>query len=402
MGWFSKKIPVKDVQEKLNPGQELIHSLEGDSVPSRENVFNYRKQYEKLEIVNVGVNYIINDAANIPTQVGDQSKNITPIRKGLKRSVIDRLLNQEPNPFEDINSFRRKLVTDLIIDGNIFVYFDGVHIYHLPASRIVINPDKQSYIHSYDFDGQITYYPSEIIHIKENSFQSIYRGISRLKAAERSMKLLTSLRDFQDNFFKNGAVPGLVIKSPNTLSEKIKNRLLQSWMIHYRPSSGGRRPLVLDGGLEIDSISNINFKELDFQASIDASEKTILKALGIPPILLDGGNNVNIRPNHRLFYLETIIPIVRKINSAFSRFFSYNIFEDLTTTPALQPELKEKSAYFTSLVNGGIITVNESRLALGYVKLEGQDEIRIPANIAGSASDPNDGGRPEEGDKNET
>ena len=63
------------------------------------------------------------------------------------------------------------------------------------------------------------------------------------------MQLLGSMRRFQDNFFKNGAVPGLVLKSPNTLSEKIKERMLQAWVARYNPQSGGRRPLFLDGGL---------------------------------------------------------------------------------------------------------------------------------------------------------
>ena len=33
---------------------------------------------------------------------------------------------------------------------------------------------------------------------------------------------------------------------------------------------------------------------------------------------------------------------------------------------------------------------------LGYEILEGQDEIRVPQNIAGSASNPDEGGRPPE------
>lgn len=395
MGWFNKK--KKENIEKLNPGQPIIADDEG-AQSSRENVFNYRKQYENLEIVNTAINYIVNDAANIPSSVGEQIQNIVPIRKGVRARTLVKILNHEPNPFEDINSFKRKLIIDLIIDGNIFLYFDGSHLYHLPATKTIVVPDSNTYVSHYEFDGRINYYPDEIIHVKENSFYSIYRGVSRLKAAERSMKLLTSLRDFQDNFFKNGAVPGLVIKSPNTLSEKIKERLVASWMLNYRPSSGGRRPLVLDGGLELDSLSNINFKELDFQNSIDSSEKTIMKALGIPPVLLDGGNNANIRPNHRLFYLETVVPIARKINSALSRYFGYYIEEDLTSTTALQPELNEIASYHSSLVNGGVITPNEARAKLGYDKIEGLDEIRVPANIAGSAVDPNEGGRPPEED----
>ena len=80
-------------------------------------------------------------------------------------------------------------------------------------------------------------------------------------------------------------------------------------------------PLVLDGGIEVDSISNVNFKELDFQSAITENEKIILKAIGVPPIMLDSGNNANIRPNMRLYYLETILPIVRKLNFGLEQIF---------------------------------------------------------------------------------
>ena len=66
-----------------------------------------------------------------------------------------------------------------------------------------------------------------------------------------------------------------------------------------------------------ETSSNINFKELDFQSAISENEKIILKALGVPPIMLDSGNNANIRPNMRMYYLETILPIVRKMNYVF-------------------------------------------------------------------------------------
>ena len=43
--------------------------------------------------------------------------------------------------------------------------------------------------------------------------------------------------------------------------------MIQSWSARYRPDAGGRRPLILDGGIEIDKVSNINFRELDFPSS---------------------------------------------------------------------------------------------------------------------------------------
>ena len=397
MAWYSNILGTKpvEVEEKLNPAQQYIGS---GTDSSREPTFTYERAYEDLEIVNRGVNMIVDDVAEIHTLVSKDNsfKGVVP---GIKRSKVDTLLNKSPNPYQDINSFKRNLITDYLIDGNIFIYFDGAHLYHLPASDVKIHADKETYIEKFTLHN-VTFTPREIIHIKENSFHSIYRGVPRLKPALRTMILMRRMRDFQDNFFKNGAVPGLVLKSPNTLSEKIKERMMVSWQSRYRPDAGGRRPLILDGGIEVDKISNVNFKELDFQSAISENEKIILKALGIPPILMDSGNNANIGPNMRLYYLETILPIVRKLNYGLERYFGFELRENLTNIPALQPELRDSSAYYTSLVNGGIITAAEARLALGFEPIEGTDEIRVPANIAGSATNPDEGGRPvEEGEE---
>ena len=393
MAWYNTIFGAKpvEVEEKLNPAQ--FH-MGGTTAASHEPSFSYEKAYEDLEIVNRGVNMIVDDVAEIHTLVSRENafRGVVP---GVKASKVEILLNKSPNPYQDINSFKRNLITDFLIDGNIFMYFDGAHLYHLPATDVTIHSSKDTYIERFTMHDQ-TFYPSEIIHIKENSFHSIYRGVPRLKPALRTMILMKSMRNFQDNFFKNGAVPGLVLKSPNTLSEKIKERMMVSWQARYRPDAGGRRPLILDGGIEVDKISNVNFKEMDFQSSIADNEKIILKALGIPPIMMDSGNNANIRPNMRLYYLETILPIVRKINYGLERYFGFELREDITNIPALQPELRDSSAYYTSLVNGGIITPAEARKALGFDFVTGTEDIRVPANIAGSATNPDEGGRPVE------
>jgi HK97 family phage portal protein len=288
----------------------------------------------------------------------------------------------------------------MIMDGNAFIYFDGSSLYHLPAANVTIHPDKKTFVKGYDYNGT-KYKPNEIIHIQDNSAESIYRGKSRLSSAKDSINLLYSMRDFQNNFFKNGAVPGLVLKSPNTLSVKVKERLINSWSQKYNPKNGGRRPLVLDGGLEIDSISNVDFKKLDFEDSVTNLENTILKVIGIPPILMDGGNNANIRPNQKLMYQETVLPLVRKLISGLERYFGYDLAAALEDLSPLQPELDDKAKYYSTLVNGGVLTPNEAREALRLNKIEGHDNIRIPANIAGSASNPSEGGRPQGNEEND-
>ena len=401
MAWYDRLIGrgatiTQADLEKENPSQYLIARDEGFDIGSREIVTNYKNAYEQLEVVNRAVNMIVDDAADVPYDVGEQVLGIQSVVKNIRKSRVELLLNKQPNPIQDVNAFKRNLIIDLLLDGNIFVYFDGMHLYHLPAEHVTIETDEKQYINKFTYDHSIDYSPKEIIHIKENSFNSIYRGVPRLKPAWRTMQLLGSMRRFQDNFFKNGAVPGLVLKSPNTLSEKIKERMLSAWVARYNPQSGGRRPLFLDGGLEVENLTEVNFKDLDFQEGIKSNEKIILEAMGIPPILLDGGNNANIRPNHRLYYLETILPIVRKIGYAFERFFGFKLDEEISGVPALQPELRDQAAYYSTLVNTGILTPNEAREALRFEKIDGFDTPRVPANIAGSAANPEEGGRPEE------
>ena len=395
MAWYDNILGNKaadndDMHYKLNPVQQYLQEI----TSSREDHGSYERYYEELEIVNRGVNMIVDDVAEIPVRVGGPTK-AKSVAKNIKRAKVDLLLNLEPNLYQDVSTFKRQCITDYLLDGNIFMYFDGAHLYHIPADKVTIHSDPKTYINRFTYN-EVDYSPNEIIHIKENSFHSMYRGVSRLKPAVRTMKIIKSMRNFQDNFFNNGAVPGLVLKSPNTLSEKIKERMIQSWSARYNPTTGGRRPLILDGGIEVDDLTNVNFKDLDFQNSILENEKIIVKALGIPYLMLDSGNNANIRPNMRMYYLETILPINRKINYALERFFGFEIKEDTTDIPALQPELRDQSAYYTSLVNGGIITPAEARDRLGFDKIDNTQDIRVPANIAGSATNPDQGGRPAE------
>ena len=108
MAWYDRLIGRKP-EEKLNPAQPYYdHKVE----PSREKVVNYERAYEDLEIVNRGVNMIVDDASEIPTSVGAQVQGLQSVVKGIKRSRVDLLLNKEPNPFQDISTFRRNLVTD--------------------------------------------------------------------------------------------------------------------------------------------------------------------------------------------------------------------------------------------------------------------------------------------------
>ena len=172
MAWYDRFLGIER-EDKENPAQYIISRDQGLTVDTRENTLSYRNAYETLEIVNRGVNMIVDDTAEIPFDVGTKIEGVNPIKKSLRRTRVELLLNTEPNPFQDVSTFKRNLIIDLLIDGNIFVYFDGAHLYHLPAEHVTIETDENTYIKKFVYDHSVDYSPSEIIHIKENSFNSI-------------------------------------------------------------------------------------------------------------------------------------------------------------------------------------------------------------------------------------
>lgn len=378
---------------KANPAQEYIGRQEGTVITSEADI-TYGQAFDKLETVNRGVSLIVNGCASLDFDVKD--KLIPGVVAGIRQKQLQTLLNTTPNPFQSINEFRRAIFLDIILEGNIFMYYDGVHLYHLPAAHVYIHTDPKVMVSKYTYNGIIDMKPEEVIHIRDLNSTSVYRGSSRLIAADRNVKILYKMQSFQEQFFDNGAVAGLILTSDNTLSQAAKEKTLDYWAKRFSPKNGARRPMILDAGLKPAVGIATTFQEMDYDTSIKTHDVKILKALGVPPILLDGGNNANISPNLRLFYLETVLPLVSAFTSAMERYFGYDLEPIVSNLSALQPDMKDTASYYTTLVNGGVMTPNEARegLRLEKDKDSESDKLRVPANIAGSAANPSEGGKP--------
>ena len=379
------------IRTKLNPAQSRIAEAEGTQVGTDAKL-TYFQSFKKLEAVNRSVSLLVNSAASLDYDVKDKVHD--GVVTGIRQKTLNTLLNFRPNPYQSAQDFRTALFTDFVLEGNAFVHFDGVFMYHLPADKVEILTDEKTFIKGFRYNGYVDFRESEVFYFRDLSSDSIYRGSSRLQAADKSVNLLYSMQQFQENFFDNGAVFGLVLTTDNTLSQVAKEKTIAYWLQKYNVKNGGKRPVILDSGLKPHQLAETNFKDMDFDQSIKTHGEKIMQAVGVPPILLQGGNNANITPNLRLFYLESVLPINRKFISAVERYFGYDVEAVTSSVSALQPELKDIAAYHSTLVNAGIISANEARTELRYDAKPGNDDLRIPANIAGSAANPSTGGRP--------
>lgn len=392
MTWYNPKTWFTENEEKANPAQADIARNEGYYIGS-DALTNYTNAFDKLETVNRGTSMIVSACTGLDYDVKDKISE--GVVSATRTKTLYQLLNYRPNPYQSAHEFRSSIFTDFILEGNIFIYYDGAFLYHLPAVNVQIISDPTTFVSHYLYNSSTKFQPNEIIHIRDISSSSIYRGSSRLASADRNIKILYSMQAFQEQFFQNNAITGLIITTENTLSQTAKEKTIATWVAKWNPKNGARRPMILDSGMKPSPFASSSFQEMDFDNSIKTHDVKILKALGVPPILLDGGNNANISPNLRLFYLETVMPIVNKFVSAMERYFGYDVSPVTSNVSSMQPELKDLASYYSTLVNGGISTPDEARVGLRLPPKGGEaNDLRVPANIAGSAANPSTGGAP--------
>jgi HK97 family phage portal protein len=392
---------------KNNPAQRYIAEEAGTSVSSNQTKQRTTENsYNLMEIVNRCVNLLVDLGSDIEFDIKD-SLPFTSRIGGVRAKSLKVLLNHRPNPYMDINTFRRLLLLDLIIDGNTFIHYDGSSLYHIPAKDMEIKTNEKTYISGYIYNSTTEFEPDEILHIRDNSASSeyrSYRGRSRLLAAMKTVLTHETALDFQSRFYDNGTMIGLIVETEAVLSSKLKDRREAEWLHKFNPKDSSGKPMILDAGMKAKSLNTNSFRDIDFNESMGTMEKRIALALGIPHILLDSGNNANIRPNMELLFSTTVLPMLRKFESVFEFTFGYDVSLTTHKVVALRPDQKAESDRLSALVNNGIMTAEEAREILRLEKLDDPSlsKVRIPANIAGSATGVSgqEGGKPPSTEEN--
>lgn len=392
------------VKEKLNPAQAQIHHREPSTNRSNRRPQTTRNSFRDMEIVNRGVNMLIDSCAEVDFDI-QETRGFTTYGSGIKKVTLNRILNQRPNMFMDSSTFWRLVYMDFLLEGWAFIHYDSVEqaLYHVPAAGMEVFADAKYYINHYLYDGKVKYAPNEIIFIKDNAFQghtSQISGYPRVLSALSSIIRKDKLQHFKEKFFDNGTVIGMVVETDQILNKRLKDRYREEIRIDHNVRNGKSNIVFLDGGMKAKSLNATNLNELGIKDDLDRFDRDICTALGIPPILMDGGNNANIRPNVELYYYTTVLPIVEKFEKALEFFFGFDIKLDTSDISALSPDRESEAKELASKVNNGIMTGNEARQDLRLAPIDDplMDKIRIPANVAGSNSNVagQEGGKPKE------
>jgi HK97 family phage portal protein len=170
----------------------------------------------------------------------------------------------------------------------------------------------------------------------------------------------------------NAARPSgaLVYTADGHLTDEQFARLKSELETTYQGAANAGRPMVLEGGLDWRAMS-LSPKDMDFMEAKHAAAREIALALGVPPMLLGiPGDNTyaNYQEANRVFWRQTVLPLVGRTLKALSGWLGPRFGEGLTLRPALEEVdalSAERAALWARVANADFLTVDEKRGAVG-------------------------------------
>lgn len=195
-----------------------------------------------------------------------------------------------------------------------------------PAEIIVIDPRVMKEILNTDrtlkgwiYNGTLPIEKDEVIHFKNNNPYNPYRGLSPLDAVRVELNTDYKAAKYQEAFFINGAVPSIVIKTPEEDDTSIPElkKIARIWEQRHRGSSKAHKTAILRGGMTFETVG-LSQQEMDFVTSRSFTRDLILSVFGVPKVMAgftEGVNRATAETQIRVFWQETMKPQLLRVQS---------------------------------------------------------------------------------------
>ena len=293
-------------------------------------------------------------------------------------------LLRQPNPAIGQRELIESVVSYLLVSGNSYLEVgevDGVpkELVPLRPDRMQVIPGPRGWVESYRYsvNGAFADLSAEnVLHLKLFNPLDDYYGLSPLEAAAKSLDTHNSASAWNKAMLDNAARPsGALVFSggDGTLSAQQFERLKTELEQNFQSAANAGRPMVLEGGLDWKEMG-LSPKDMDFINSKNNAAREIALAFGVPPMLLGiPGDNTfsNYAEANRVFWRQSVLPILRRVIDALTTFVSTRIEEglrldvDLDQVEALS---HDRDALWARVNAATFLTDAEKRQAVGYGK----------------------------------
>lgn len=380
-----ENIPVVDTEQIKKQAREtaLQEFLDGKIPISGFYVKpgKYDRSALSLSAIWCAIELISNSIALMPIDVKRKDKS-TGNNENDKEHYLNNVFN---NGMMTRFMLMKMMMVDLLCYGNGYCYIERndkkiISLRYLEATSVSVQYDPQTNTLFYlcPLINSKPIQPENMLHIYKNS-KNGYEGFSILHVAKHAIELAKATENAASDYYNKGLnIQGIIHgKSPmnKIQAEQAANSINQN----LTGSQTYYKFLPFDLGFEPISQTAKDAQLIDTRTF---NIQEIARYFGISPILLydlTHGNYNSVEAANLQFLTQTLIPYITIIENEFNKklISERNVYIDLDERELLRTDMNTSAEYYTKLVSGGIISVNEARVNLGFNKVEGGDELNI-------------------------
>ena len=298
--------------------------------------------------------------------------------KEIAREIpLYKVLSFSPNSWQTKVEFFEQLMMNLCLWGNSYSQiisgrFGAVsELLNLHPSRMQVERlenGRLRYSYTNPETGRLERYTQDqIMHIRWTPEPDGIKGMVPVEVAREAIGLARAMEIHAGKFWANSARPGLVLQTDGSLSSEAAERLRDNWERLHRGADRSSRTAILTNGLKVESVG-FSAEQSQFESSRRFQCEELARCYRIPMHLLQGGSVGNLEALGQEFVTYTLLPWVRRIETAISRSLIYNddlFYAEFDLKGLMRGDSNSRMSFYTAALNAGLMTLNECRRAEG-------------------------------------
>lgn len=384
------------VEKKENPTGQAIFLQNKYKTKNRTDQLYAKEGYGENVIVYRCIREITTAMGSVEIEV--YGKDDAPIENHPALALLSK-----PNPTESWAQFLRHAFTDYLITGNMFI--TRAPESKKPPTELWAQSPLHMEVHAGRFGLPLKYvyktaqseviFPvdqvsgqSQCFHLKTYNPENPFLGLSPMSHSALASDVHNSGLKWNSALLENGARPSGIVKFP----DKPTNDVIAALKEYFKKTlqgkdNAGEMPILTGGGDFIEMQNTA--KEMDYLKCMQEMAKYVASAYGVPLPLIDNDASTfnNLEQAKERLWTDTVLPLLNEFLSAFGNWllpaygkdikFGYN----MDSIPALEGMRAKRFIRYADSIGKGMVTINEARLAVGYEKVTGGDELLLPSSL---------------------
>jgi HK97 family phage portal protein len=307
---------------------------------------------------------------------------------------LDTLLSIAPNAWMTSFEWRETSMIHLGLYGNCYSEIcpgpagTVAELVPLHPSRMKverIENGRLRYTYTEPSGAKTVYNQDQIFHVRWMSNDGIV-GQLPIELGKEAIGLARACEMHGARYFGNGARPGIVLETDGNLAAEAAERLRENWERMHRGPDKSSKTAVLTGGLKAHELGSTNTDSQFLEARRFQVEE-ICRLYRVPPHMVQDLSRAtfsNIEQQSIDFTQGSILPWLRRFEAAFTRDLIAQpdkYFVEFDVRGLLRGDAAARSQYLSSMIDRGVMSVNEARAAESLNPVEGGDQHFFPLNM---------------------